>query len=72
MSQRTPEERAGWVLSRACNGWRRDGVCVSSATGRPLDVPHPACARAQEEHDQILRDAGLDPTSRVGRARHRG
>jgi hypothetical protein len=60
MSGRTPQERAAWALSRACNGWRRHRVCRSSATGQPLATPHPACVRAQEEHDQILRDAGLD------------
>jgi hypothetical protein len=59
MSGRTPQERAAWALSRACNGWRRDRVCRSSATGQPLVAPHPACVRAQEEHDQILRDAGV-------------
>lgn len=57
MSDRSPEERAQWALSRACNGWRRDRTCRSSATGHPLPDPHPACVRAQEEHDRILRDA---------------
>lgn len=58
MSERSREERARWALSRACNGWRRNQVCISSATGRPLPEPHAACVRAQEEHDQILRDEG--------------
>ena len=56
MAERTPQERAAWALSRACNGWRRNQVCLNAATGRPLPQAHPACVRAQEEHDQILGD----------------
>lgn len=55
--QRSAQDRAAWALSRACNGWRRNRVCLNSATGRPLPVPHPACLRAQEEHDVILGEA---------------
>jgi hypothetical protein len=58
MPDHPPRERAAWALSRACNGWRRNRVCKSSATGKPLAEPHRACVRAQEEHDQILREAG--------------
>jgi hypothetical protein len=57
MPERSPQERASWALARACNGWRRNQVCVNSATGKPLEQPHRACQRAQEEHDQILREA---------------
>lgn len=60
MIERSPQERAAWALSRACNGWRRDRTCRDSATQRPLPQPHPACMRAQEEHDQILHDAQAD------------
>jgi hypothetical protein len=56
--ERSAHERAAWALSRACNGWRRDRTCLDSTTGRPRPEPHPACTRAQEEHDRILRDAG--------------
>ncbi len=57
MTEHSAQERAAWALSRACNGWRRNKVCISRATGQSMDEPHPACLRAQEEHDQILADA---------------
>lgn len=53
MTERTPQQRAAWVLRRACNGWRRDGQCRNPA-GQVLPDPHPGCVRAQEEHDHIL------------------
>ena len=53
---RTPEQRAAWALARACNGWRRDHICRDQ-TGKPKTSPHRGCLRAQQEHDQILRDA---------------
>jgi hypothetical protein len=59
MINRTPEQRARYALSKSCNGWRRNRTCIDAATRRPLDTPHPACVRAQEEHDQILTEAGL-------------
>lgn len=58
MGTRPPQERAAWALSRACNGWRRNRRCLNATTGQPLADPHPACVRAQEEHDDLLRDAG--------------
>ena len=57
MTEHSALERAHWALSRACNGWRRNKVCINRANSQPMDRPHPACLRAQEEHDQILRDA---------------
>jgi hypothetical protein len=58
VTEHSPQERAAWALSRSCNGWRRDRICYSKITGEPLAHPHPACQRAQDEHDQILRDSG--------------
>jgi hypothetical protein len=57
VGSRSAQERAAWALSRACNGWRRNEQCLSATTGKPLPTPHPACIRAQEEHDEILREA---------------
>ena len=56
--ERSPEERAAWVLRRACNGWRRDRQCRTG--NRVLDQPHPGCVRAQEEHDHFLNTARPD------------
>lgn len=50
----TPEQRAAWALSRACNGWRANKVCINRATNIALPTPHPGCLRAQLEHDLIL------------------
>lgn len=52
----TPQQRAAWALSKACNGWRTNKVCINRATNTPLTDPHPGCLRAQLEHDLILQE----------------
>lgn len=52
----TPEERAAWALSRACNGWRANKVCIDRASNSALSEPHRGCLRAQLEHDLILEE----------------
>lgn len=59
-AERTVEERARWALRHACNGWRRNRQCIDADTGTVRDTPHPACVRAHEEHDYILKLA--DPS----------
>lgn len=56
----TTIERAERGLSRACNGWRTNRHCTNSDGSARL-APHPACLRAQLEHDRILDEHGLLP-----------
>lgn len=48
------ERHARYALRKACNGWRNNHICIDAATGRPRPEPHPACLRAQQQHDFIL------------------
>ncbi|MEI7547471.1 MAG: hypothetical protein WCK21_05360 [Actinomycetota bacterium] len=62
----TAATRAAWALSRACNGWRRDGRCLDATTKRPLAAPHPGCVRAQLIHDSLLADDPVRGTPLTG------
>lgn len=48
---------ATWAISKACNGWRSEGVCYDKDTGDPLPWPHAGCVQAQQAADLL---AGLD------------
>lgn len=58
-SRPTLSERAAWALARACNGWRKDGVCRDAA-GLPRPEPHHGCLRAQLEHDLLQEEAARE------------
>lgn len=51
----TVQQRADAMLAKACNGWRRNGVC-ESGNWRPTPTTHRACAWAQYHHDVLLLD----------------
>lgn len=45
------QDLATWARSKACNGWRTDGVCLDKTTSDPLAEPHEGCVHAQHAHD---------------------
>jgi hypothetical protein len=44
---------AHWALSKACNGWRNERLCIDRDTGQPLPTPHEGCVQAQRAHDLL-------------------
>jgi len=62
----TVQQRAAAMLAKACNGWRRNGVCESSG-GPSAPTAHRACVWAQYHHDVVLLDhAQLGPEIGIG------
>ena len=54
----TIDERAAAMLAASCAGWQLDRRCVDDE-GRSRQTPHPACLRAQYNHDLFLVEHGL-------------
>jgi hypothetical protein len=57
---------AHWARSKACNGWRTDGICLDKVTGEPLVDAHDGCIQAQRAHDLLGAIQRYDSADVVG------
>lgn len=57
---------ADWSLSKACNGWRQNRVCLDRETGDQMPEPHDGCVQAQRAHDLLSSIRRYDGEEAVG------